>query len=321
MVPVLNHPFLEHTFAQLKQHRIGHIILAMSYLPQSIPNHFGDGDKLGVKLTYAVEDSPLGTAGAVKNAEKHLDSTFVVLNGDIFTDLNIADMLAFHKSTGAKVTISLIRVDNPTAFGVVETASDGRVKRFVEKPSPDQVTTNWINAGIYLIEPEVLKHVPANQHYMFEKGLFPLLLKLNEPIYGYPFDSYWLDMGNADKYRKLNFDLLSSEAKSAVVKEMAKDEIRCEPDAIIHPSVKITGPAVIGSRCRVDEKARIKGPVVIGPDSHIGKNAFIEECIIWQGAHIGSGAAIKQCIVSNDTRLEDNIQITGKVVTPSHQSS
>jgi mannose-1-phosphate guanylyltransferase len=156
MVPVLNRPFLEHTIAYLRNFGVGEIILALSYLPEVIPEYFGDGSDLGIRLTYAVESSPLGTAGAVKNAEQYLNSTFVVLNGDIFTGLDMADMLGFHQGKGAKATIALTWVDNPTAFGVVETDSDRRVRRFIEKPSADRVTTNWINAGIYILEPEVV---------------------------------------------------------------------------------------------------------------------------------------------------------------------
>lgn len=214
MVPVLNRPFLEHTIAYLKNYKVKNIILALSYLPEVVQNYFGDGSNSGVQLNYAVEDNPLGTAGAVKNAERYLSSTFVVLNGDVFIGLDIADMLAFHRSKGAKATIALTWVDNPCAFGVVETDSNGRVRRFIEKPSPARVTTNWINAGIYLLEPEVLEHVPTNAHYTFERGLFPLLLELGEPVYGYPFSGYWLDMGTPGKYLRLNCDLLLSKAKA-----------------------------------------------------------------------------------------------------------
>ncbi|GAH66135.1 unnamed protein product, partial [marine sediment metagenome] len=251
MVPVLNRPFLEHTIAYLKKFSVENIILALSYLPGSIRDYFGDGGNLGVQLTYSVESSPLGTAGAVKNAEQYLENTLVVLNGDIFTDLDIADMLALHRHKGAKVTIALTWVDNPCAFGVVETDSDGRVQRFIEKPSPDRVTTNWINAGIYILEPEVLEHVPTGSHYMFEKGLFPLLLELGDPVYSYPFTGYWLDMGTPEQYFRLNCDLLLSKAKSALVSGLSSNEVCCDKEAIIHPSAKIVGPVIIASRCRI----------------------------------------------------------------------
>jgi len=303
MVPVLNRPFLEHTIAYLKKFSVENIILALSYLPGSIRDYFGDGGNLGVQLTYSVESSPLGTAGAVKNAEQYLENTLVVLNGDIFTDLDIADMLALHRRKGAKVTIALTWVDNPCAFGVVETDSDGRVQRFIEKPSPDRVTTNWINAGIYILEPEVLEHVPAGSHYMFERGLFPLLLELGDPVYGYPFTGYWLDMGTPEQYFRLNCDLLSSKAKSALIGGLSSNEVRCDKEAIIHPSVKITGPVIIASRCRICQRVNIKGPVIIGADCCIGEDASLERAVLCSGVNIDAGAVLKQCIIGSSANI------------------
>lgn len=319
MVPVLNRPFLEHIITYLRNYRVNDVTLALSYRPEVIRNYFGDGSNLGIQLHYTVEDNPLGTAGAVKNAERYLDSTFVVLNGDVFTELDIADMLAFHRSKGAKATIALTWVDNPCAFGIVETDSDGRVKRFVEKPSPSQVTTNWINAGIYLLEPEVLKHVPTNAHYTFEKGLFPLLLELGEPVYSYPFRGYWLDMGTPEKYLRLNCDLLLLNAKSALINGLSRDGVCCDKDVIIHPSAKIAGPAIIGSKCQIDQKAYIKGPVVIGPDCYIGDSASLEVAVLWAGVNIGAGVSVKQCIVGTNTKIETSEQVISGVVTSSHR--
>lgn len=316
MMPVLNRPLLEHTIAYLKKYGIENIILALSYLPEATQNYFGDGSNLGVKLTYVIESSPLGTAGAVKNAEQYLSSTFAVLNGDVFTDLDITDMMAFHRHKGAKATIALTWVDNPCAFGVVETGRDKRVQRFVEKPSPDRVTTNWINAGIYILEPEVLEHVPPGSHYMFEKGLFPLLLELGEPVYGYPFRGYWLDMGTPEKYLCLNCDLLLLKTKSALLGGLSRGEVYCDKDAIIHPSAQITGPAIIDSQCRIDQRVHIKGPVIIGADCYVGEDASLEMAVLWRGVTVGAGAVLKQCVVSSNTKIEDNDHIINRVVTP-----
>lgn len=321
MVPVLNRPFLEHIIAYLRNYRVNDVILALSYLPEVIRNYFGDGSNLGIQLHYTVEDNPLGTAGAVKNAEQYLDSTFVVLNGDVFTELDIADMLAFHRSKGAKATIALTWVDNPCAFGIVETDSDNRVRRFVEKPSPSQVTTNWINAGIYLLEPGVLKHVPTNAYYTFEKGLFPLLLELGEPVYSYPFSGYWLDMGTPEKYLRLNCDLLLLKAKSALINGLSRDGVCCDKGVIIHPSAKIAGPAIIGSKCQIDQKAYIKGPVVIGPDCYIGDSVSLEAAVLWAGVNIGAGVSVKQCIVGTNTKIETSEQVISGVVTSSHRKA
>ena len=315
MVPVLNRPFLEHTLAYLKNYEVNDIILALGYLPGVVQDYFGDGSGWGVHLSYAVEDNPLGTGGAVKNVEKQMDSTFVVLNGDIFSDIDIADMLAFHRSKGAKVTIALTLVDDPCPFGVVETDSEGRVKRFVEKPSPDRVTTHWINAGIYIMEPEVLQHIPPNTHYMFERGLFPRLLELGEPVYGYPSSGYWLDMGTPKKYLCLNCDLLLAKAKSALISGLTEGKVCCERDVVIHPSAKIAGPVIIGSGCKIDQKAYIKGPVVIGPDCHIGESASIEEAVLWDGVDTGAGVTVKRCILGSNIRINDNDQIANCAIT------
>jgi mannose-1-phosphate guanylyltransferase len=298
MIPVLNRPFLEHTLAYLKSYGVGSTILALSYLPEVIQSHLGDSTNLGMPLSYAVEDNPLGTAGAVKNAEPYLKSTFAVLNGDIFSDLSLADMLTFHQHKRAKVTIALTWVDNPCAFGVVETEDDGRVRRFTEKPSPDRLTTHWINAGIYILEPEVLRHVTQGSHYMFERGLFPRLLELEEPVYGYPFSGYWLDMGTPEKYLRLNCDLLSAKVTSHLIPGISQDGIYCGADTTIHPSARITGPAVIGGRCRIDQGVQIKGPVVIGDDCHIGEGASLERAVLWTGVSVEAGSSLKQCLIN-----------------------
>jgi len=315
MLPVLNYPFLEHTITYLKGYGVGNITLALNYLPEAIQGCLGDGSRLGVSLNYAVEASPLGTAGAVKNAERYLDSTFAVLNGDIFTDLNITDMLAFHRRKGAKVTIALTWVDNPSAFGVVETDSDGRVKRFTEKPGPGWIASNWINAGTYIIEPEVLGYVPQNSHYMFERGLFPLLLELNEPVYGYPYSGYWLDMGTAEKYLCLNCDLLLNKVGNHLVPGLGRESISCGKDVTIHPSARITGPAVIGSGSRIGRGAAITGPIVIGADCYLGEDVGIEEAILWDGVSIGAGSRLKQCIVGTGCRIADGEQVVDCVLT------
>ena len=318
LVPVLNRPLLEHTIASLKKYQVRDIVLAVSYLPEVIQRYFDNGATFGVKLTYAIEDSPLGTAGAVKNAEHNLDDTVAVLNGDTFSDIDLADMIAFHRYKKAKVTIALTRVDNPCAFGVVETDSYGRVKQFIEKPSPNEVTTNWINAGIYIIESEILEHVPGGSYYTFEKGLFPFLLELGESIYGYLFSGYWLDMGTLEKYMQLNFDLLLSKAKSALIDSLGKDEVRCDERVIIHPSAKIVGPAMIGSNCSIGGGAHIMGPVIIGSDCSVGEDTIVEEAVLWKGVNIGKGAELRRCIVGSHTTVGNNSQVIGHALVGNH---
>lgn len=315
MVPVLNKPFLEHTIAYLKECGVNNIILTLSYLPDIIQEYFGDGSSRGTRLTYAIENNPMGTAGAVKNTGQYLKKTFIVLNGDIFTDLDIADMLTFHRQKKSKVTIALTWVDNPCAFGVVETDKEGKIKRFVEKPSPEQVTSNWINAGIYIIEPEVLKYVPANAHYMFERGLFPLLLDMKEPLYGYHFSGYWLDMGTPEKYLCLNRDLLLSKVKSKLVDNTSESKSIGASESNIHPSAHITGPVLIADGCRISQRARIKGPVVIAANCCIGEDTVVEDTVLWAGADIGTGAVLRQCVIGTNTKVKNSERLVNRVVT------
>jgi len=312
MLPVLNHPFLEHTIAYLKKYGFNDIILASSYLSGFIRDYLDSGDKREAPLKYVVEATPLGTAGAVKNAEPHLKSSFVVLNGDIFADLNLADMLAFHRNRQAKVTIALTWVDNPSAFGVVETETGSRVKRFIEKPAPDQITTHWINAGIYILEPEVLQHVPKDTNYMFERGLFPLLLERGEPVYGYPHHGYWLDMGTLEKYLGLNCDLLQAKTTSHLSPPPNRDGTYGKTDAAVHPAAQITGPVAIGRRCRIGEGARIVGPVVIGDDCHIGAGAYLESSVLWNGASVSAGASHQRCVICRKDGKEQIVSCDGQ---------
>jgi len=316
MLPVLNRPFLEHTIHYLRKYGITEIVLALSYLPDAIKDYFGDGQSFGVRLHYTVEDSPLGTAGAVKNAGQYLDSTFAVLNGDIFTDLDMAAMFAFHREREARATIALTWVDNPCAFGVVEADGNGKIQRFIEKPELDKVTTNWINAGVYLLEPEVMEKVPSNTHYMFERGLFPHLVELGENMCGYQFRGQWLDMGTAEKYLCLNCGLLLSDDKPALIGAPGESGLYGAEDAVIDPSAQINGPVVVASRSRIGQRVRLNGPVVIGTDCTIGDDAVLEEAVLWNGVTIGEGAVLRKCVVGNDTEIQPRERVIDRVVPP-----
>jgi mannose-1-phosphate guanylyltransferase len=317
ILPVMNHPFLEHTIAHLKQFGINEIILAMSYLPDKIREYFGDGERFGIHLIYCVEKEPLGTAGAVKNAAMYLDTPFIVLNGDdVFLEMNVHEVLMFHRKKKAKATIFLTYVENPSAFGVVETSSDQRVRRFIEKPPPGTETTNWINAGGYILEPEILEYIPQGQHYMFEKGLFPALLEAKEPVFGYRYPGYWLDMGTPEKYFQLNIDFLRAKVSDPLNNDHQKDSIHCGINVTIHPSADITAPAVIDRDCRIGRNVRIKGPVTMGRECVIGDGARLENAVLWDNVSIGVNSRLDNCIISSHTVMSDNQEITNRVVTP-----
>jgi mannose-1-phosphate guanylyltransferase/phosphomannomutase len=321
VVPVLNRPAMEHTFAYLRQHGIQDIILAINYLPDVLQGYLGDGSRCGVRLTYCLEKEPLGTAGAVKNAAAYLDNTFLVMNGDIFTDLNLADMLAFHKRNKARATISLTWVDDPSAFGVVDMDSQQKIKKFIEKPPLADAPSHWINAGAYFLEPEVLPKIPANTHYMFENGLFPGLLAAGDPVYGYSYRGFWLDMGNPAKYFSLNIDLLMSRVKSPLISlsGQAKNGVYCGKDVSVHPSATIIPPVIIGDGCRIGPKVKIKGPVVMGRDCCLGEGAVVENAVLWDNITIGTKAKLAHCIVSSRAIIDDKCEVVDYVLTPAQK--
>jgi len=303
MVPVLNKPFIEYVFRYLRNHNIQEIILALGYKPDCITDYFGDASQLGTKLFYSVETEPLGTAGAVKNAEQYIDDTLFVLNGDIFTDLNLTDMLKYHKDKAAKVTIALTPVEDPTRFGVVETDNNQRVLRFVEKPKRDQVKSNMINAGVYIIESQVLKHIPKGKFFMFERDVFPPLLAEGEPVFSYATDAYWIDTGTPEQYLQLNSDLMSG--KSIHV-SFTPEEIRINEEASVHPQAKLTGPILIDRGCTIGKGVQIKGPVVMGESCTIKDNAMIDNSILWQNVTVGEQAILKDCIVASDSCIKND---------------
>jgi len=311
IVPVLNIPFLEHVIRYLSKHQIKDIILAQSHLAQAIESYFSDGSQLGVKLNYVVEDTPLGTAGAVKNAEKYLDETFLMLNGDIFTDLDITAMIESHLERKAKATIALTPVDDPTSYGLVETDAEDRITRFLERPNRSQVTTNMINAGTYVLEPEVLAHIPPEANFSFERELFPLLLDQGKLVYAYPSSTYWMDTGTPEKYLQLHWDLLNG--KSSQYAPASREEVVIGGQSYIHPTAQIKGPVMIGANCTIEDKVRLTGPIVIGHGCQILPEAVVEESIIWRNARLGQHVNLKNSIVADncclnaDNTIEDSI--------------
>ena len=305
MVPVLNRPFFEHLVSYLKRHNIIDIVLAVGKSPAQIQDYFGDGSKLGVRITYLIENFPMGTAGAVKNAARFLDDAFIVFNGDIFTDIDLSKMMQLHHKNKAIASLALTPVDDPTIYGVVETDSRGRVKRFIEKPSRDKVTTNMINAGIYILEPDILNYIAPNAFSMFERDVFPPLLEKGQAIYGYPFQDYWIDIGTPDKYLRLQHDLLRRPDLVGV----GNKGIKFEGESFVHSSAQIEGPAVIGKACFIDKDSIVKGPAVLGTRCRVEEGAVIEGVVLWQDCQIGKGAKLKNCLIASHCYIGEESEI------------
>ncbi len=311
MMPVLNIPFLEHIIRYLSRHQVKDIILAQGHLSQPIEDYFGDGSQFGVKLYYSSEDSPLGTAGAVKNAERYLDETFLMLNGDIFTDLDITSMIGFHRERKAKATIALAPVDDPTAYGLIETGADGRITRFLEKPSWEEVTTNMINAGTYVLEPDVLAQIPPEKKASIERETFPQLLAQGKPMYAYSSSAYWIDMGTPEKYLQLHRDLLGGKCGQCVL--APGEEVLIGENSDVHPTARIKGPVVVGNGGSIGRQVKLIGPVVIGAGCTILAGSVIEDSVIWRNARLGPRVRLKKAIVADncwlkaDSTCEDSV--------------
>lgn len=317
MVPVLDRPFLEHLLHYLARHSIDEVILAMGYKPDAIKSYFSHTRLDLPKLVYSVESEPLGTAGAVKHAEQYLDDTFFVLNGDIFTTIDLDAMLRFHKENKAKVTIALTPAEDPTRYGIIETDERFRVKRFVEKPGRDQVTTNNINAGIYILETDVLERIPGGKRIMFEHDVFPALLAAGEPIYAYPSTAYWIDIGTLEKYHQLNCELLTGKCLQP---GMAPEGTRIHSDCLIHPDAKIQEPVLIGERCKIGSRVQIVGPSVIGAGCQIEDCAIIVQSILWQQVTVGKNAVLRKCIVASNSYIAANSMLEGAAITSEHSN-
>ncbi|WP_319422871.1 mannose-1-phosphate guanyltransferase [Pleurocapsa sp. FMAR1] len=316
MVPMLNRPIAEHIINLLKRHHITEIIATLYYLPDVMRDYFQDGSDFGVQMTYAVEEEqPLGTAGCVKNIQQWLDDTFVTISGDAITDFDLQAAIAFHREKKSKATLILTRVPNPVEFGVVITDKDGKIKRFLEKPSLSEIFSDTVNTGTYILEPEILDYLPENEESDFSKDLFPLLLAKGEPMYGYVADAYWCDVGHLEAYREAQYDGLDKKVELNFPYQEKSAGIWIGNNTHIDSSAVIESPALIGDNCRIGARVKIEAGTVIGDNVTIGADADLKRPIIWNGATIGDEAHLRACIISRGTRIERRAQaLEGSVV-------
>src|SRR5215218_10454509 len=305
MVPIVGKPCMEHIVELLRDHGFEDVIVTVAFLPQAIRSYFGDGETLGLKMEYSVEETPLGTAGSVRLAADKLDDTFLVISGDALCDFDLTKLVEFHKEREAAVTIGLKSVENPLEFGIVVTDEDGRVERFLEKPSWGQVFSDTINTGIYVLEPEVLRHVPSDRPYDFSKELFPLLLEMGRPIYGYVVDGYWQDIGNLDQYRQANFDALDAKVRLNVSGVRLRGNVWIGEGTDIHDVEEIEGPAFIGNHCRIARDASIGPYTVLSNGVTLRERARTVRTIVDAATHIGRSALIEGAIVGRACDIRD----------------
>ncbi len=316
VVPLVNVPFLHHQLVLLAAHGITDVILSVSHLPDVIRSIMGDGSRAGVRLRYVVEAEPLGTAGGVRNAADLVAGRVVVLNGDVLTDLDLGAMLQAHEARDAKASIYLTPVENPTAYGLVELEPDGRVHRFLEKPGWDEVTTNTINAGIYVLERELLDWIPKGQPYSMEREFFPRLLERRVAFLGHVPRAYWLDIGTAAKYLQAHQDLLDRLVQSRVTPPGRRiQEGWLDPSAELHSTVRLRAPVVIGPGCRLDQNAVVGPGVVLGEGCQLGTAAHVEASVLWEAVTVGAGARLHGCLIGHGCRVGAHAELgAGSVV-------
>ncbi len=314
MIPIANRPFIEYMLHRLRDQGITDVVLAVQYLAERFRAALGDGSRLGIKLHISEEPEALGTAGAIKYVEHLLDSTTFVFNGDVLTDLNLIEMLAFHRSKGSKTTIALTPVEDPTQFGLVDTDRDQRILRFTEKPRPEEITTNLINAGTYIIEPEVLRYVPPRQFFMFERGLFPVLLQTGDPMYGYPSRAYWTDIGRPHNYIEVNHDILIGKASYPFLGNETQNRVWLGENVEIADDVQIVPPVVIGNNVRIGRRASIIGPTVIGDNCTIGAEATLEGAVLWNNNQIAEKVVLRSCVVGAGNQIGVGTQVVGGAI-------
>jgi NDP-sugar pyrophosphorylase family protein len=298
MVPIMNVPFLARTLERLYEAEIRDVILAAGYMPQAIVDYFGDGGGLGMKITYVIEEAPLGTAGAVKNVEEHITGPFFVLNGDILTSLNLRAMRQYHHEKRGIATLHLIRVEDPSPFGCVVHDETGRVSTFIEKPPKGQEPTNEINAGTYLLEPAILDFIPPNENVSIERSTFPKVIASGRALYAYTTDDYWLDLGRPEQYLAAHRDVLSGAMPLAVepgISGEGRDALRGHPGVI--PPVHAAADVV------VDASATVGPNVVLGRGCSIGAEAAVRESVLWERVSVGAGAVIEEAILASGVTI------------------
>ncbi len=309
MVPIVGKPCMEHIVELLGKHALEDVIVTVAFLPQAIRTYFRDGEGLGLNIEYSVEETPLGTAGSVRLASGALDDTFLVISGDALCDIDLTSLIRFHREKGAAVTIGLKSVENPLEFGIVVTDEEGRIERFLEKPSWGQVFSDTINTGIYVLEPEVLEHVPDDRPYDFSKELFPLLLEMGRPLYGYVCEGYWQDIGNLDQYRQANFDALDEKVKLDIPGIRLRGNIWLGEDVDVDDIDLIEGPAYLGSNCRLASDASVGPYSVLGPSVTLRERARTTRSVIDAASHIGRSARVEGAILGRECDIRAHMRI------------
>ena len=314
MMPLANRPMMEHIVHLLSRHGFDDIVVTVAYLANHIRNHFGDGSDFGVRLRYATEESPLGTAGSVRNASSELDDTFLVISGDVLTDIDLTSLVKAHRDSDALASIALKRVDNPLEFGIVITRSDGSIERFLEKPTWGQVFSDTINTGIYVCESRIFDLIPPDEVVDFSGDVFPAALDRGDKVHGHVADGYWEDVGTLEAYFQAHTDVLDGAVDVEIDGFEIADGVWLAEGAEVDPDATVRGPVVIGDNSRVEAGAELREYTVIGTDVVIKADAFLERAICHDHVFVGPGARLRGCAIGRSTDLRGHVRIEENAV-------
>jgi mannose-1-phosphate guanylyltransferase/phosphomannomutase len=304
----------EHVVNLLRKHGFEEIVVTVGFLASTIRTYFGDGSELGVHLVYATEETPLGTAGSVLNARDELDDRFLVISGDVLTDVDLTALVEFHTKQSAVVTLALEAVPNPLEFGIVILDGEGRVERFLEKPGWGDVFSDTINTGIYVLEPEVFDWIPAGRAVDFSSEVFPTMLEAGRPMYGYVGHDYWEDVGTLEAYLRAHADILDGKVHVEVPGFPLRPDVWLGAGAEVHPSATIVGPALIGDNCRIGQGVELNGHCVLGANVRVGDNTVIERSVIHDNVYIASAVSARGCVIGRSCDVRQGVHLEDGVV-------
>ncbi|MGI8920763.1 MAG: sugar phosphate nucleotidyltransferase [Solirubrobacteraceae bacterium] len=310
VVPLVDRPFIAYMLEWLKGHGVEDVVVSCGFLAAGVRNVLGDGRGFGLRLRYVEEPSPLGTAGALKFAETLLDERFFMLNGDVLSDIDLAAQWAQHEESGAKATLALVDVADPSHYGLVRLNADKSISEFVEKPAPDQIDTHLVSAGVYVLERPVLDIIPPDVNYSIERDVFPQLIGAG--LFGWPGDGYWLDIGTPQRYLQATFDILEGDVETAAGRRLGSSYL------FVGDGVQVDGrvipPALVEDGCRIAKGARVGSRAVLAHGVSVGEQTVIDSAVVLQGAEIGANCQLKSCIVGAGVRIGDNCTVEDGVV-------
>ena len=302
IVPVVDRPLLQHQLDLLATVGVREVVFSVAYKPERVQRVFGDGSGVGRSIIYAVEDTPLGTGGAVKNAAPYLDGRTIVFNGDVLTDVDLRAVVELHERSRAVATIVLTPVPNPAAFGLVETDDAGRVRRVIEKPAPSQITTNNINAGIYVLETGALDLIPPTLTHSIERGFFPSLIARGDRVMAHVHRGYWIDIGTPEKYLQVHRDILEKRFPVAIDAQ-ARGGGHVHASAAVDADARLEGPFYVGPGCRVAAGAFVDRGSVLVADASLAPGARIADSVLWAGAAVAEDATVEGALLGPGVRV------------------